>query len=114
MRGIIGKKNRGNFLAFYVMGAVFAIISLIFWNFLPTLGITKVNLSIFSPQGAEVYVHGFRIKHWLIGVILLIIGGMIFPYRREVSGFFMGFGTVLLFDELLTNDLYYWKLNLGG
>ena len=95
-----------SFLLALISGAVIAILSLIVWNM---LGSQVYAFSLLSPSGPEVYILGFRIKHWIIGLASALIGTILYSKKCYIlSGLLIGFGLILL-DELLTGDLYYWS-----
>ena len=66
--------------------------------------------SLFSPTGARVVVGGVRIKHWMLGILLMILAtGMILKDSKsapikEFGILILGTGAVLFGDELITND----------
>jgi len=101
-----GGAERGTFTFFSAMisGMIIAAISLVIWNM---LGSQVYAFSLLSPSGPEVYILGIRIKHWIIGLASMIIGGILYLKRiYTISGFLIGFGIILFLDELLTGDLY--------
>jgi len=96
-----------SFILAMVLGAVIAILSLMIWNM---LGSQVYAFSLLSPSGPEVYILGFRIKHWIIGLASTLIGTILYSKKcYTLSGLLIGFGLILLLDELLTRDLYYWS-----
>lgn len=66
--------------------------------------------SLFSPTGARVTVGGVRIKHWMIGVLLMVFAlAMVLKSSKsanlkELGVLILGSGAVLFGDELITND----------
>ena len=103
-------RRKNSFIAFFLMGLLTGAICLGLWNM---LGEQIYTLSLLSPHGPEVYILGLRIKHWLIGLVFIGVGsGLYLLGFSSLSGFLMGMGTILFLDELLTGDLYYWRL--GG
>ena len=63
--------------------------------------------SLFSPTGAQLSVAGFRLKHWVTGLLIAIIGAGMFLKRskmatiNELGLVFIGIGFVLTADEYL-------------
>ena len=103
-------RGRNSFIAFFLTGLLAGAICLGLWNM---LGEQTYTLSLLSPHGPEVYILGLRIKHWLIGLVFIGIGSSLYLLGfSSLSGFLIGMGTILFLDELLTGDLYYWRL--GG
>ncbi len=99
-----GQSDRWFFnpIAFF-MGFALGLILLIIWGSLPG---TVYQLSALSPHGPQVYVSGFRIKHWMVGVVLTIVG-LLLSRTHNWSGWSLtGFGVILVLDELLTWDLF--------
>ena len=104
-----GGAERETFTFFSAMisGMLIAAISLVIWNM---LGSQVYAFSLLSPSGPEVYILGFRIKHWIIGLASMIAGAILYLRRiYTISGFLIGFGMILFLDELITRDLYYWS-----
>jgi hypothetical protein len=95
--------EENNYL-YLIIGVVIAIISLIIFNSLPPYIVT---FSLLSPTGPQIYILGVRIKHWFVGLILLVIGYVIREDYR-IGYFLMGFGAILFLDELpeLLNIFY--------
>ena len=67
--------------------------------------ITLSLASMLSPTGAKVLVGGFRIKHWLVGVIVLV-GGILAYFTedkhsltKQIGTVLIGIGTLLIIDE---------------
>ena len=55
--------------------------------------------SILSPNGMQFYILGIRIKHWFIGLILMIIG--FFLREDDPKAYFLiGLGLILILDEI--------------
>ena len=104
-----GRVERETFIFFSAMisGMIIAAISLVIWNM---LGSQVYAFSLLSPSGPEVYILGFRIKHWIIGLASALIGTILCSKKCYIlSGLLIGFGLILLLDELLTRELYYWS-----
>ena len=104
-----GKFERELFTFFSAMisGMIIAIFSLMIWTM---LGSQVYMFSLLSPSGPEVYILGIRVKHWLIGLASMAIGGILYLRRSYIlSGLLIGFGLILFLDELITRDLYYWS-----
>ena len=100
----------GTFLPSFILGVVIGIIALMMWNAIGEY-VYALPYSLLSPSGPEVYVLGFRIKHWIIGLASMTIGGILLLNRNQtLGGLLIGFGLVLFLDELLTGDLYYWSV----
>jgi len=91
-------------LFMFVLGAGLGLLSLALWNYL-TRGMRISFLSAFAPEGGQVYVAGFRLKHWMVGLGLILAGGLTLN-RSVVGAFFIGFGLALFLDEFLTGDLW--------
>ena len=79
-------------LLWLVLGAFSAIIILLIWN--------VITLSLLSPYGPEICLFGFRIKHWLIGIVFMVMAIPLIKVFPEMGYFFMGFGVILAFDEI--------------
>ena len=100
--------RRGNHREYYLslllfaLGAGVGILSLALWNVL-TRGMI-FTFSAFSPQGGQVYVAGFRIKHWMLGAVITGIGAATIR-KTPWAAFLIGLGTALMLDEFLTGDL---------
>jgi hypothetical protein len=76
----------------FVLGAVFGILSLIVWN-------NMVLLSLLSPAGPQFLFFGFRVKHYMLGAVLVGLA-LLFRSRSKWSYFVVGFGLALFLDEL--------------
>lgn len=58
--------------------------------------------SLLSPSGAKfIAPGGFHFKHWISGIILIIISLILLknPNRRAISSFLFGLGAILVIDE---------------
>lgn len=61
--------------------------------------------SLVSPTGAQVTVAGFRIKHWIVGVILAVLAYITYTLSSKKSPFktispvMTGAGIFLVIDE---------------
>lgn len=65
--------------------------------------------SLVSPTGAQFTIYGFRIKHWVSGAFVGIIGLMSYTQTksttlRQIGLVVVGFGSFLVFDEYM--DVY--------
>jgi hypothetical protein len=89
-------------LLLFVLGAGVGILSLALWNIL-TRGMIFA-FSALAPQGGQVYVGGFRIKHWMLGAAIAGIGAATIR-KTPWAAFLIGLGTALILDEVLTGDL---------
>lgn len=82
-------------LSALALGLLAGIVGLFAWGNL-THGI--YSFSILSPYGASVYVEGFRLKHYMVGVPCIVVGAV---FRSRWWGWALaGFGVVLVVDEL--------------
>lgn len=67
--------------------------------------VTLSLASILSPTGAKVAIGGFRIKHWLVGMIVGVIGIMAYfteenhNATKAIGMLMAGAGLLLVFDE---------------
>lgn len=66
----------------------------------------KVHLaSLLSPTGAQVTVSGARIKHWVVGIFVLIFGVAVYfknrttPWLRDIGVSISSSGQFLILDE---------------
>lgn len=62
--------------------------------------------SLISPTGAQFIIYGFRIKHWISGAFVGIIGLMSYiqvknTTLRQIGLVAIGFGGFLVFDEYM-------------
>lgn len=78
------------------LGCLFGIILLLLNNM---ISFNIYLFSILSPQGMRFYMFGVRIKHWFIGLILIVVG-LFFRDEDPRSYFLIGLGLVLFVDEL--------------
>lgn len=76
----------------FVLGLVFGILSLIVWNNL-------TPLSLLSPAGPQLLFFEFRIKHYILGAVLIGLA-LLFRNRSKWFYFVFGFGLALFLDEL--------------
>ena len=81
-------KNR-----YFVLGVLSGIFLLVFW------GSLYQPLSMLTPEGPQVYINDVRIKHWYIGVILMVIS-VFTRNKSDFSYFFLGLGAVFFLDEI--------------
>ena len=91
-------------LTMFALGLGSGALCLFLWNYF-TGGVRISLLSLLSPEGGQVYVAGIRIKHWVLGVWLMLAGALTLR-KSSVGAYLLGFGSALLLDELLTGDLW--------
>jgi len=80
------------FIIGFITGAILLLVN----------GLFPYHIAIFSmlsPNGMQFYIGGLRIKHWFIGLILLVIG-YFFREDSPKAYFFMGLGSILILDEI--------------
>ena len=80
---------------FFIYGVSIAIICLIIWNL---IGQIELTFSIFSPTGPIVTIGGTRVKHWLIGIVIMVFAPFI--KNAKLMSFLLGFGLMLFIDEV--------------
>lgn len=56
--------------------------------------------SLLAPTGAEIVVFGFRIKHWMVGLGLIVCSAALVSFKK-ISAFLFGVGIALILDEIL-------------
>ena len=81
---------------YFIAGFITGFILLMFWGVF-TEGLIFTLQSMLSPSGGQVYIYGFRVKHWMIGIIAIIAG---YLYRGKHGDFLIGFGSILVIDEI--------------
>ena len=61
--------------------------------------------SLLSPTGAQTTVYGLRIKHWVVGVGVCLLGFMLttstkkYDLLKQASFVILGIGALLIVDE---------------
>lgn len=84
-------------VGYFLLGIVVAVICLSIWG---SLSFTVYSFSLLSPNGPRVLLFGFRLKHWMIGLTLLMLSPLISLKSDKAASFVMGFGLILILDEI--------------
>jgi len=91
------------FTSYIIIGALLSAVILMLNQAFPII----LNMASFlSPTGGKASVSGIHLKHWITGSILVFLGLLLIKESKfpKVSSFLLGFGTLLVIDEL--DDIY--------
>ncbi|MCJ7617353.1 MAG: hypothetical protein MUO43_12540 [Desulfobacterales bacterium] len=92
-------KHKGMYLV--VIGAVLGYLSLSLNQLIP---FQFSIASLLSPTGAQVTIAGLRIKHWVSGIFVAVLGFMSYKSSKnatlkDIGLVMVSFGAFLVFDE---------------
>lgn len=94
-----GLKVAGMVLAFGV-GLAVGFFILYLWGVFTSSVVGVFGLSLLAPNGAQIYVLGYRIKHAYIGLGLVAFGSLLIAFKKITGSFLVGLGLALVVDEI--------------
>ena len=93
------------FVNYTVVGVLLGVFGLTVNQIMPNI----LPGSFLSPTGGKFYIFGIHLKHWIYGLLILLIGS--YQINRtdnskyaKLYSFMIGLGGILVFDEI--DDIY--------